>query len=91
MNPTQKELSQTIGIVNTQTIPDNLLSVLDIIKLVGTPHQLVSKLSIKDQKIIGKAIEKTGLEHLLHKPFHQISDGEKQKIMIARVLLKTPL
>lgn len=90
---TKEELSKIIGIVNTKTLPDHMLSVLDVIKLGRHPYtNWLGKFTKTDKKITDQAISKTGLQDLLQKPFHQTSDGEKQKIMIARVLAQdTPI
>ena len=46
----------------------------------------------KTEKALIKAIELTGISDILTKKFHNLSDGQKQKVMIARALAQnTPI
>lgn len=46
------------------------------------------KLSSEDEKIIDKYISQTGLENLQDRYVHTLSDGEKQRCLIARALVQ---
>jgi iron complex transport system ATP-binding protein len=52
----------------------------------------LGKLDQSDKKAIHDAVEQTGITHLLAKSLHELSDGERQKVMIARALAQdTPV
>ena len=52
----------------------------------------LGKLSVEDKKQIDNAIQLTEVGHLIHQKYSEISDGQLQKVLIARALAQdTPL
>lgn len=89
----QKELARLVSFVSTENISIQHLRVIDLVALGRFPYTgWFGKLSSFDHNIVNEAIERTGLRHFTHKPLHQLSDGERQKVMIARALAQdTPV
>jgi len=82
-----KQLSQTIRQVLTERIPDSNLSVYELIALGRQPYtNWLGTLSEQDKQFIDFAIENTNIQGLVHKKHYELSDGQLQKVMIARAL-----
>ena len=82
-----KELAKHIGVVLTERLPDSNLTVYELISLGRHPYtNWIGNLSTLDKEIIEKAIEHTQIEHLIHKKYFELSDGQLQKVLIARAI-----
>jgi iron complex transport system ATP-binding protein len=88
-----KELAQTLGIVLTESLPPSNLTVFELVALGRQPYtNWLGTLSPEDIEQVNKAIQLTQIEHLIHKRHFEISDGQLQKVLIARALAQdTPL
>ena len=63
----------------------------DVAAMGRYPHTgFFGILSQRDIQYVDECIERCGAPNLKHKYFHQLSDGEKQKILIARGLAQEP-
>ncbi len=83
---TQK--AKQISIVLTDKI-DLPLSVKEVLQLGRQVHSnRFDKLSNEDYKIINQVVNELNLEGFLAKPINQLSDGERQKVMIAKALVQ---
>jgi iron complex transport system ATP-binding protein len=88
-----KELSQTIGIVLTEKVDVRDMTVWDLISLGRNPYTgFWSRLNNEDEAIINEAIAYLKIEELSDRSIHTLSDGERQKAMIAKALAQeTPV
>ena len=67
------------------------MSVYQIIAMGLIPHQsLLSLNSSDDKEFIIKAAKQVGLLDKLDCPFHVLSGGEKQRVLIARTIVQSP-
>ncbi|MGK7397193.1 MAG: ABC transporter ATP-binding protein [Candidatus Cyclobacteriaceae bacterium M3_2C_046] len=83
----QRGLAQKISLVLTERIMSANLSVLELISLGRYPYTDWSgRLSANDQEIIAQAIEHTHTSYILDQKVHELSDGQLQKVMIARAI-----
>ena len=81
------EISKKMGVVLTEKPSALNLSVLELISLGRHPYSgWLGRLSKEDIEKIEAAIEQTQVEHILNKRLFELSDGQLQKAMIARVL-----
>ncbi|MES2620907.1 MAG: ABC transporter ATP-binding protein [Bacteroidota bacterium] len=87
------ERAKLIGIVLTEKIFVDNISVRDFISLGRSPYtNWLGRLGEEDISVIERVVTLMKIEKLLNKLFNQLSDGEKQKVLIARVLCQqTPV
>ena len=88
-----KELSKLIGIVYTDRTLAGALTVEELVSLGRQPYTgFFGRLDADDRKIVNNAIEAVGMSHKSHDYVATLSDGERQKAMIARALAQeTPI
>jgi iron complex transport system ATP-binding protein len=86
-------LAQYFSLVLTEKLPPSNLTVYELVALGRQPYtNWIGKLSHIDILKINEAIELTEISHLIEKKYYQISDGQLQKVLIARALAQdTPL
>ncbi|MBR1461928.1 MAG: ABC transporter ATP-binding protein [Prevotella sp.] len=90
---TDRQLSRLIGIVLT-TKPDiQNMSVYELVSLGRSPYTgFWGKLSDEDKHIVEESIQMVGISHLEKRMVQTLSDGERQKMMIAKALAQqTPV
>jgi iron complex transport system ATP-binding protein len=81
------ELAQKVGYISTEIVKVSNMSVYDLVALGRFPHtNWIGKIDRKDHEAIMDAIEKTSMTLFYRKYVTELSDGERQKAMIARVL-----
>lgn len=86
-----KRLAKSLSVVLTERVNAGMLSAYEVIALGRYPHTNWSgKLDNKDHRIIREAIEMTGAQELVDRSLSELSDGERQKIMIARAFAQEP-
>ncbi|MCH5225108.1 MAG: ABC transporter ATP-binding protein [Muribaculaceae bacterium] len=87
------ELAHTVAYVNTSRPRLSNLRAEDIVKLGRSPHTgWHGKLSRNDYIIIEEALNMVGMTDFSIRYFSELSDGEAQKIMIARAIAQdTPV
>lgn len=90
---TVQERAKLISIVLTEKIFVDNISVKEFIALGRSPYtNWLGKLSDEDLNELEKVISVMKIGKLQHNLFNQISDGEKQKVLIARALCQqTPV
>lgn len=89
----QRERSRLIGLVSTDRIAVGGLTVSELVALGRQPHTgFLGRLSEEDHKIVAQSIADVGISHKAGSYVADLSDGERQKAMIARALAQqTPI
>jgi len=83
----EKELATMMSFVSTEIIRVANLSVFEMVALGRFPHtNWFGKLTDEDRQIVNESIRMVGLDGYQTRPINQISDGERQRAMIARTL-----
>jgi iron complex transport system ATP-binding protein len=87
------ESAKIIGLVLTEKVDVRDLSVTELVALGRSPHTgFWGRLSRKDRKIVAESIRQVNIDFLAQRSIHTLSDGERQKTMIAKVLAQqTPV
>lgn len=90
---TEKQLSRHIGIVLTDYPHLHNMRVEDLIAMGRAPYTgFWGQLSHEDKKIVSRTVSLVSIEKLQGKRMDSLSDGERQKVMIAKALAQqTPV
>lgn len=93
LNYTAQELSRQLSIVITERLGGFNLTVWDIVASGRTPYiNVFGKLSPGDEAIVNRSLDLMNLQPLKHKLIDELSDGQRQKTMIAKSLAQeTPV
>lgn len=85
------DLAKMVGYIPQSHSSTFAFSVFDVILMGRAPHLNVTSVpGKKDFKIADKAMENLGISHLKDKSYTEISGGEKQMVLLARVLTQEP-
>lgn len=87
-----KELAGLVSVVLTEHVQVNVMRVRELVGLGRFPHTgLFDSRSQEDDLAIEKALALTGVSLLADRFVQELSDGERQRVMIARALAQEPL
>ena len=82
-----KDLSTVLSLVLTERLPESQMTVFELVALGRQPYtNWIDSLSETDLEKINWAIEQTEINHLKDKFFYELSDGQLQRVLIARAL-----
>lgn len=82
-----KDLAKKIGVVLTERLPESQLTVFELVALGRQPYtNWVGKLQEEDIEKVTWALEQTDTLDLAKNHFYELSDGQLQRVMIARAL-----
>lgn len=85
------DLARSISIVLTERVNVGMLSVFALVSLGRYPYtDWMGRLSAEDINVVNWAIRSVGAEDLASRHVTELSDGERQKVMIARALAQQP-
>lgn len=89
----QKDRSRLIGLVSTERIQAGALTVTELVGLGRQPHTgFLGRLDEEDHEIVRQAMDDAGIIGKANEYMASLSDGERQKAMIARALAQqTPI
>jgi iron complex transport system ATP-binding protein len=81
------ELARRLAIVLTERVDVGNLSAYALVALGRHPYtNWRGELTAHDEEVVRWAIQAVGATPLAHRPLNELSDGERQKVMIARAL-----
>lgn len=89
----KEELARVFSVVLTEQ-PDAVnLTVHDVVAMGRLPYTgFFGSLGADDEEMVGQALSLTGMSAFAHRDISTLSDGERQKIMIARAMAQhTPV
>lgn len=85
------ELARRLGIVLTERPMVGALSAYRLVEMGRYPHlDWYGRLSPNDHAVVKRAIRAVTAEHLASRDSSSLSDGERQRFMIARALAQEP-
>ncbi len=83
----RNELAGLLSIVSTESVGASHLTVRQLVSFGRFPYtNWIGKLTRQDAALVDEAMQLVGITALENKPLHEISDGERQRAMIARTL-----
>ncbi|MCM1311295.1 MAG: ABC transporter ATP-binding protein [Bacteroides sp.] len=87
------ELSHLISVVLTDNSRIRNMTAYDVVAIGRSPYTgFWGKLSEKDKKIVEKCLQWVGITELAERKMQTLSDGERQKVMIAKAIAQeTPI
>lgn len=90
---TEKQLARKIGVVLTERTSVQDMTVADLVALGRSPYTgFWGRLDDEDKEMVVRAMQLAGIENLSHRYVDTLSDGERQRAMIAKALAQdTPL
>ncbi len=90
LNP--RDLARRLSVVLTERIDVGTLAAYALVALGRHPYtDWLGRLTPQDEMVVRRSIEAVGAVSLAHRPVHELSDGERQRVMIARALAQEPL
>ena len=85
------EVARRMSLVLTDRPAVGLMPVSTLVSLGRHPYTGWSgRLKREDEEVVRRAMADVGIEALAHRPVCELSDGERQKAMIARALAQEP-
>jgi len=87
VNYSRMELAQEVGYISTEIINVSNMTVLDMVSLGRFPHtNWIGKMDKESVYAISQALANTSMENYSGRLISELSDGERQRAMIARLL-----
>jgi iron complex transport system ATP-binding protein len=88
---TPRELAKRLSVVLTERIDIGVMTAYALVALGRYPYtSWTGRLTPDDEAAVRRAIEAVGGVELAGRDVHELSDGERQKILIARALAQEP-
>ena len=88
---TGKELSQKLSVVLTERVRPEMMTCKEVVATGRYPYTgKFGVLSKEDWKIVAEAVRLVHIEDLAERDFTKTSDGQKQRVMLARALCQQP-
>lgn len=87
----EKELAQLVSMVMTERVKTEYMSCREIVAMGRYPYTgMLGTLTDRDYNMVDAAIERVSAKDVAHCDFMKISDGQKQRIMLAKALCQEP-
>lgn len=88
-----KALARLVSVVTTRDVPVPSMTSWEVVALGRSPYtQFWGQLSSADKEIVDRSIDITGISPLASRRVGSLSDGERQKVMIAKAIAQeTPV
>ncbi|MCM1023066.1 MAG: ABC transporter ATP-binding protein [Prevotella sp.] len=88
---TPAEMSQTLSVLLTDRIRPELMTCRDVVETGRYPYTgRFGLLSENDKKIAENAIEAVEMQDFADADFNSVSDGQRQRVMLARAICQEP-
>ncbi len=84
-----KKLSRLVSVVLTDRFSDLYLTAFDVVRMGRFPYaSFFGRMKTGDLSLINQTMDKLDVGSLKEKLFYNLSDGERQKVLIARALVQ---
>ena len=90
-NLDSNEQSKLMSVMLTQRSKYDYATCRDVISVGRYPYTgVLGKISQKDEEVIKSVMELVGVTELADRDFNRISDGQRQRVLLARALVQEP-
>ena len=87
----QREIAQRMAILMTERVRPELMTCYDVVSTGRYPYTgALGLLGKEDKKIVAESLELVHGVDIADRPFDAISDGQRQRILLARALCQQP-
>lgn len=87
----QKELSKGIGLLLTSAVKAPYMTCREVVETGRYPYTgYFDTLSEKDIEAVEEAVKIADISDIAKRPFTKISDGQRQRVMLARAICQNP-
>ena len=87
----QKEIAKRMAILMTERIHPELMTCYDVVSTGRYPYTgALGLLGKEDKRIVEESLELVHGRDMADRPFDAISDGQRQRILLARALCQAP-
>ncbi|MEV1011974.1 ABC transporter ATP-binding protein [Streptomyces sp. NPDC049881] len=88
---TPRHRARRLAVAFTDRVDAGMMSVGTVVGLGRMPHRSwLGRESARDRAAVDRALADAGVRHLRHRMLAGLSDGERQRVMIARALAQEP-
>lgn len=84
----RRERARMIAVVLTEPVSPAYLRVEELVELGRLPHRRQG--DARKRRVVREALDRAGAGALVGRPLGQLSDGERQRVMLARALAQEP-
>lgn len=86
-----KEMAQQVAVVLTERIHPELMTCAEVVAMGRYPYtNMMGKLTPRDKAVVDDSLSRVGALDLADQDFVTLSDGQKQRIMLARAICQEP-
>ncbi len=86
-----KEMAQQVAVVLTERIHPELMTCAEVVAMGRYPYtNMMGKLTPQDKAVVNDSLSRVGALDLADQDFLTLSDGQKQRIMLARAICQEP-
>jgi iron complex transport system ATP-binding protein len=86
-----RDMAKQVAVVLTDRIRPELMTCAEVVAMGRYPHtNLFGKLTPKDMDVVQEALERVHALDLAEQDFTTLSDGQRQRIMLARAICQEP-
>ena len=90
-NWTAKDMAKQVAVVLTDRIRPELMTCAEVVAMGRYPYtNMLGRLTPEDQKIVREALQRVHALELAQQDFSTLSDGQRQRIMLARAICQEP-
>lgn len=90
-NWSPKEMAQKVAVMLTDRVRPELMTCEEVVAMGRYPYtNAVGKMTPKDKSIVSDSLARVHATELAERDFMTLSDGQKQRIMLARAICQEP-
>lgn len=86
-----KEMAKNVAVVLTDRIRPDMMTCAEVVGMGRYPYtNMIGRLTPRDKQIVMQSLERVNALDLAAKDFSTLSDGQKQRILLARAICQEP-